>query len=356
MKYREKKQALLYILILLFGIVIGYLIGSYMIKKSISHLSPDEVMALHFNELYNTASLSSSSSSLSNELIKTKTTKDDYNIIISNDTYDKPIYHINSDIEINFESTIRSCLSSSCFDEAVKENDGTNNYRIGILAPPNSGSDTLLKIINKALLKEKKKNINIIIDTHVPAYGYGKNHGWSRVIRLVRPILLQSMSILNANNPAPSHTLYELQVRQLTRWHCRLSHVAAHTKMLTVMTEDLLNRPMIEIDKILTFIGYKVGRRELLDAFAEYKLELQKEITSPTRDDILPSFIESGINALKNELESTDELQKWPCKSFRELDKMIKRGEPLPIKSDRLAANCTSSYVTCSVPMDQRGG
>lgn len=346
MKYREKKQTLLSALLLILGILIGYLIGSYFTKKSFNHLSPDEVMALHFNELYNAVP--------DNNKNHFNTAKD-YNKILSNDTYDKPIYHIKSDIELNFESTIRSCLSTQCFDEPVKENDGTTNHRIGILAPPGSGGEILIKIINKALLKEKKKNIEIIIDTHVPAYGYGKNHGWSRIIRLVRPILLQSMSILNTYYPASSHTLYELQVRQLARWHCRLSHVAAHTKMLTVMTEDLINRPMIEIDKILTFIGYKIGRRELLDAFAEYKLELQKEITTPTRDEILPSFIDSGLSALKNELESTDELQKWPCKSFRELDKMIKRDEPLPIKFNQLAANCSSPYVTCSVPMDRSG-
>lgn len=346
MKYREKKHLFISVSLLLLGTVIGYLIGNYMAKKGFNHLSPDEIMALHFNELYNNNN---------NNNLSSDKTKEDYNIILKNDTYDKPIYHFNSDIELNFESTIRSCLGSQCFDEPVKEKDGSKNDRIGILAPPGSGGEILLRIIDKALSKEKKKNINIIIDTHVPAYGYGKNHGWSRIIRLVRPILLHSMSILNAYIPAPSHELYELQVRQLARWHCRLSHVAAHTKMLTIMSDELLNKPMIEIDKILTFIGYKVGRRELLDAFKEYKLEFQSVVTNPTRNEMLPSFIESGISALKNELETSDELQKWPCRSFRELDKMAKK-EKLPITFNQLAANCSTSYVTCSVPMDLNGG
>ena len=75
------------------------------------------------------------------------------------------------------------------------------------------------------------------------------------------------------------------QTRQIVRWHCRLSHVAAHTRMLTgtselfifdeiyffacclliistgvVFVEDLLSQPVVEVEKIVSFIGYKVDR------------------------------------------------------------------------------------------------
>ena len=63
------------------------------------------------------------------------------------------------------------------------------------------------------------------------------------------------------------------------RWHCRLSHVAAHTSMLSVFLDDLLSRSPAEIEKILTFVGSKVGRSELLiasnyDKFAALRAEL----------------------------------------------------------------------------------
>jgi hypothetical protein len=203
----------------LFGSIIGFLIGKYLTTKGFNHLSPDEIMALHFNELYNN---NNNNNKLSNDK-----SKEDYNIILKNDTYDKPIYHFNSDVEINFESTIRSCLGSQCFDESVKEKDGSKNDRIGILAPPGSGGEILLKIINKALIKEKKKNINVIVDTHVPAYGYGKNHGWTRIIRIVRPILLHSMSILN------TYTTYTviLHYDQLATCQHHYPHQRIHNKL-----------------------------------------------------------------------------------------------------------------------------
>jgi hypothetical protein len=36
----------------------------------------------------------------------------------------------------------------------------------------------------------------VYLDTHVPAYGYGKNHGWSRIIRITRHLLPHSLSLL----------------------------------------------------------------------------------------------------------------------------------------------------------------
>ncbi len=40
-------------------------------------------------------------------------------------------------------------------------------------------------------------NTDVVIDSHVPAYGYGKNHGWSRIIRIVRPLSEHAISLLS---------------------------------------------------------------------------------------------------------------------------------------------------------------
>ena len=49
-------------------------------------------------------------------------------------------------------------------------------------------------------------------------YGYGKNHGYTRIVRLALP-LLSSVAASSQGNAAES-------LAQHVRWHCRVSHVA----------------------------------------------------------------------------------------------------------------------------------
>ena len=60
------------------------------------------------------------------------------------------------------------------------------------------------------------------------------------------------------------------KVRQLIRWQCRLSHVAAHTRMLTVFLEDMHTRPVIEIEKMISFIGLKVSQKNIETVLNEF--------------------------------------------------------------------------------------
>eukprot|EP01041_Mallomonas_annulata_P007460 gene7460-15265_t len=136
------------------------------------------------------------------------------------------------DIEYNFTETIRSCLGPECFDARPQ---GSSLDRVGILALPGSGVQVILVVLRKAIRNSKPKT-EIILDSHVPAYGYGKNHGWSRIVRISRGVIPHAYSLLKGihhNGSNIPSSAFVLQVRQLARWHCRLSHVAAHTKMLT---------------------------------------------------------------------------------------------------------------------------
>jgi hypothetical protein len=128
-----------------------------------------------------------------------------------------------------FEATVRSCLGPKCFDMPAK-----GVERVGLLAPPGSGADFLHNILRRVHSNIPSDKFEVISESHVPAYGYGKNHGWSRIIRLVRSPIPQAIHLL-ANSPSPTNAAspLESQVRQLVRWHCRLSHVAAHTRMLS---------------------------------------------------------------------------------------------------------------------------
>lgn len=272
------------------------------------------------------------------------------------------------DIEAKFVSTIRNCLGSFCFDEKVSKSGGLAVDRIGILSPPMSGEKTLMKMIQKSAGKElasSASKIEIIDENHVPAYGYGKNHGWTRIIRLVHRVVPHSMvlatkaSLKHDGDTAITTKLIDAQVRQLTRWHCRLSHVAAHTRMLSIFVEDLVARPAVELEKVLTFIGFKAFRPDVFAAVNDLTSDLINELQLPPNGvssiiALMPTnIIEAATSALEDELTSTDMLTKWPCRSFREVDRM---NQKLLMTAPDLAPNCSAIHVTCSVPMDNQGG
>jgi len=287
-----------------------------------------------------------------------------------------------------FDSTLRSCLSDECYNSPVTYKDGVKRDRIGFLAPDPRGMDTLLGMLNKAAKKDLAKDFNVVLDTHVPPYGYGKNHGWTRIVRFVHRVTPQAASLLRrmqTSEPSGDTTtttataaatasdfaasgitpsLYELQVRQLIRWHCRLSHVAAHTRMLTVYADDLAIRPVPEIYQILSFVGYRGNRGDILDAVKAMHAQVIQELgvaqlsTQGTlvQHEVDASLSEAGVKAITEEMSHTDGLQKWPCQTFNHLVSTSKESARLPLKAATLAANCSGEYVICSVPVDKRGG
>jgi hypothetical protein len=101
-----------------------------------------------------------------------------------------------------FMSTLRSCIGPECFDETVRQSDGSNIDRVGLLSLPLSGGEEIQNLLmslgkqSETGRKSKKPFIVLIYDTHVPAYGYGKNHGFSRIIRLSRKIIPHTVTLV----------------------------------------------------------------------------------------------------------------------------------------------------------------
>lgn len=253
-----------------------------------------------------------------------------------------------------FDDTIKTCLGDSCFNEPV----GNKLNRIGLLAPLHSGGEAVLAVIKQSMEGHKNAHIEVIYDTHVPAYGYGKNHGWTRIIRLLPPIVPHSLTLLEGQS---LETRLEAQVQQLLRWHCRLSHVAAHTRMLTVYMDDLLRRPAVEFHNIMTFIDAKFSRDEMLAAIQKWRPKLEEDLgitqlqqLSVAGLQLDSAFISRAANAMQSEFDKTQNLSKWPCPSFRDFDK--NKELSLLHKAPMLAANCSDPFVTCSVKYDQNGG
>jgi hypothetical protein len=87
-----------------------------------------------------------------------------------------------------------------------------------------------------------------------------------------------------------------------------------------------------------------------------------KGYSDPLR--ISEKIIQTGVSAMNSELKQTNGLTKWPCESFRNLQPVsnTKKDPKLDIllstlfPSAMVAANCSSAFVTCSVPFDNAGG
>jgi hypothetical protein len=115
-----------------------------------------------------------------------------------------------SSAEVTFENTLRSCLSPKCYDKPMGK--GNDIYRVGLLSLPGTGSE-ILKSIN--LASEMPANHYLVHDTHVPAYGYGKNHGWTRIVHFARNILDHAFFLVAEKAEAGEmelQTAYENQV------------------------------------------------------------------------------------------------------------------------------------------------
>ena len=314
-----------------------------------------------------------------------------------------------------FESTMKSCFGSDCYNfafdpsaqdapvaaaatakAASKTGTGVEAgkvERIGFLSPDLRGMDSLLSLLSKAAKKDLRADFggSVSLDTHVPPYGYGKNHGWTRIVRFARRVAPQAESLLRAvpsaadadadTDTSMNPELYGLQVRQLVRWHCRLSHVAAHTRMLTVFLDDLVSKPLVEIYKILSFVGYRPGRGDMQAALQALGDSVWREMGmsmstggggrrsssigggdwrlaadgSHVAHSVSPSLWVAGTEALRDELSSTRDLQEWPCKTFKDLA-LHEKAAKLPLGSADLAPNCGAPYVKCSVAVDRKGG
>lgn len=83
----------------------------------------------------------------------------------------------------SFEDTLRNCLGIHCFDQKPE---GYAYETVGLLAPPFSAGEDIISAITQSGAGVMTSSVHLEYNTHVPAYGYGKNHGWSRIIRLVR--------------------------------------------------------------------------------------------------------------------------------------------------------------------------
>lgn len=281
-----------------------------------------------------------------------------------------------------------------------------SNPRIGIMISPGFISNGLGNWIKTALLEASRRSgneIDIILAGHVPVYGYGKSHGFSKLIRITlpQPLALMDASVyeklrtttedgviedLNqsklAKITAPTKSEIESVVKLIMRWHCRLSHVSAHTSMISVNLNDALKDPTTILHHILKFVfaddwewegGNKDKVWKEIDAGEEAAAFIDSESTRTAEscllkraiDDtkIVQKYMEQALdesllhlvqNAFIEEMDLSEDLTHWPCPSFwKGVDKLqLNTGLVPDCREDHPWIKCTINRDKCEMKQD----
>ena len=207
--------------------------------------------------------------------------------------------------------------------------------------------------------------------TNINSYGYGKTHGFTKIIRLVQhPIVgeviqalnaaaskINSSSIYSKSDATTSmietdgHIYFASQMdliskdrpfmsnglRQIVRWHCRLSHVAAHTLLHNVhihsssMADDMKSGLSLAVRVIRTEVGKNIATHgrdfKLVDKIKRVDDLIQTEVSNQIKqainetpklsegekkqlEEILVANIADYETVLQDELDTTENLHK----------------------------------------------
>jgi hypothetical protein len=314
-----------------------------------------------------------------------------------------------------FKKTIKSCLPSEnpkCKEFVPEPIKSTRKVqRVAFLAPPGDVSDSLLKRVELIVREHNKQAavtsssnvddlaIDLISTSHVPPYGYGKTHGYTKMIRLLpEPLLLEVTDALTSTLlPGESPKLLTLSdvkaaLRMILRFHCRLSHVAAHTAILTIPLMELLSDmsgTMLRLQKFLaskdnnndnSTIGENGEEEEevlmefsldddqagLMDAELAYGSQIltlvQAELTSIAEGNATATDVMSVLdNVLEDEMVLTKDMSVWPCPSFwtaasdyqKDDQTVIPLSKTLQRLARALSPDCNDRYNTCFVERDK---
>ena len=106
------------------------------------------------------------------------------------DDYESVLNSVHS-ASLLMERSIRNCLGQNCFDEKPSH---SPSFEIGMLGLPCSGSVNYYNMTTS--LMPVMDNTALVQSTHVPPYGKGKTHGWSRIIRLFVSPIHQALHVM----------------------------------------------------------------------------------------------------------------------------------------------------------------
>jgi hypothetical protein len=274
---------------------------------------------------------------------------------------------------LKFSDTLKDCRpqeNPKCCQHVPQ---GTAMQRIGLLRPSGTFGDLFTKFVQNLVYYHWTNTTDLILlipMSHIPPYGYGKTHGYTKIIRLaVSPLMTHGADLLLQRAKGDEMGIKDLQqvVRQLVRWHCRLSHVAAHTALLTVTLDALVKGARDTDERIRDFLnldekaplGHVVmddGGLEILDLVAS--LDSVRTLLTKVNDEIIPQKQVEDIicSIIQDELDKTDNLNSWPCLSFWSIGEESNPEALTPFArkvAEAFSPNCTGEYVYCGVAHDR---
>lgn len=120
-----------------------------------------------------------------------------------------------------------------------------------------------------------------------------------------------------------------------------------------VFVDDFLHRPEFELQKLISFIGYKASKEQLAEIlgvhFESFKSAWFSEKSHTTN---LPKDLSDVFDStIVDEMNGSDGLSMWPCNSFLDLEKR----QILPhMRYYELAADCSNPTVKCTITYDKK--
>lgn len=289
--------------------------------------------------------------------------------------------------EVMFWSTIKSCLPESNKHCKLFIPDNTTTQRVAVIAPPGDMANAfhrLLELVVARAPRKKKVDIALIPTTHIPPYGYGKTHGWTKIIRIVpQPLLIGTtnalLTAMDVGEPIDSVTVDDIKAgfRQQIRYHCRLSHVAAHTALWSINLETLVAMSVDDlIRQIQVFLDLDHETmsgdpndnegRILPDDFDTQQNFEEIFFAMASRGASLLTHAQIGIaqsmlkeldKVLLDEMRKSKNLTAWPCESFWTVgdpsNDDLKFSNLISRISKSMSPDCKAPFTSCFVKRDQ---
>jgi hypothetical protein len=242
--------------------------------------------------------------------------------------------------EKQFHDSIRSCLPANekkCKTYIPDAASGSERVqRVALIAFPGDVRSALaqnldqLKQLHQVRATEDEPEIDVIVRASVPPYGYGKTHGLTRIVRIhPRPLAVEATTALQSALDSSeemlmtSITLADLKaaVRLVLRFHCRLSHVSAHTAILSLQMNDLLSDGGNAATKQLqAFVAPTIGESTAFNHQYDQPIAsaegFASQLFSRLRKEYGVDVWKVMDDVLVDELDKTKNFSAWPCLSF----------------------------------------
>jgi len=245
-----------------------------------------------------------------------------------------------------------------------------------------------------------RNKIQLIRTTHVPPYGYGKNYGWTKIIRLVStpfPVaiadvvltyqqlmpllpkfpekndnkLMELENLIEQDDPHKNplqkdriQTAAESILRQIITFHARVSHVAAHTSLLTLDISSMQADYTTAFQNMINFMIYDNSGNPVVqskESFTNIKIILDPFNEAINNADLYSSKIilslwQVGIleDILREEMTKSHNLEDWPSQSLWDMRSYIIRDEN-SIEyhvAKAMVPDCQDENVRCTINKD----